>query len=186
MDETISRAEFARRLGVTAPIITRAAHDGRLVLDDDGNVLYNASLDRYRATEDAGPVGEAQRERWNKERGEKAAAGSPISIDRAAHVLRVSRAEKAHHEAKIAKLTHERMAGALNDTASIRDGGARWATAGRVRFENLPAQLCHQLAAENDVGRVLSILAEAIERALIETADDLQAESRRLSEAAQA
>ncbi len=47
---TESKAQFARRLGVARSTITRAAAQGRLVLDDQGRVLVEPSLERWHAT----------------------------------------------------------------------------------------------------------------------------------------
>lgn len=177
-------------------VITRAARDGRLVRAPDGDgYLANESVARYHATEDKGARGEAQRDRWQHA---KSAAGAPeesqpprdgtpgdeamgrqrAESDRGADALaglrfRIARADKAAHEAEIARMTRERMEGELAETASIRDGAQRLGIALRTRFESLPDQLSPLLAAETDRERVHALLVEAIEQALRQTAREL-------------
>ena len=48
--ETETRAQFARRLGVNRSTVTRAVQDGRLVLTDTGRILVEPSLCRWHET----------------------------------------------------------------------------------------------------------------------------------------
>ncbi len=171
-----TRAAFARRMGVDPAHITRAAQAGRLVLTEDGKVLVEPSIERYRATEDPSPVGESQRERHARRRAEKRSAADPQPQAPAASDadrLRQARADRAQHEAVIARLTRERLEGELAETASIRDAGERLGIALRTRLENLPDHLAPHLTTQTDAERVHALLVEAVEQALAEISREL-------------
>lgn len=48
-----TKSDFAKRLGVNKSTITRAAQQGRLVLNADGLVLINESIEKWQATQGA-------------------------------------------------------------------------------------------------------------------------------------
>ena len=50
VEKAVSKAEFARRLGVSRSTVTRAAQAGRLVLDASGMVLLEQSTTSWAAT----------------------------------------------------------------------------------------------------------------------------------------
>lgn len=169
MPEIVTVSELSRRMGIDAAVVARAAQADRLVQAPDGSgYLADESIARYRATQDEGPIGQAQRERWDRAR-----SGALVDAQ-SGEVLRLARAQRAIHDAEIARITRERMEGELAETASIRNAGERIGIAFRTRFENLPDQLAPQLAAETDVERVHALLVEAIEQALADTSRDVR------------
>jgi len=174
----ISRAEFARRIGVDRAHVTRLAQDGRLVLDPAGDVLESASRARMAVTADDGPVGDAQRERWADYRTRDEIA-PPAAPETAAQAYREARARKLDAEAAMAMMQRATMEGRLIDRPAVRRMLVEMGTVFRTALERMPDHLAAQLAAEPDPERVHALLVERIEQVL---SDVVALGERRLDE----
>lgn len=180
--ETTSFSGFARLLGVKPSAVTALRHADRLVLTPDGKrVVIDASRERLAATADPGKVGVVARHA--RQRAAKAGAIPPPQGERerdeAADVDDEPQASSGfqhwrerNERAKALAGERDNMIaeGKLMDANDVTAAVAAAATQLRVRMESLPDVLGPQVAALRDEDQVRSVLAEAIEHALEETA----------------
>lgn len=127
---TESRADFARRMGWNRSSVTRAVKDGRVVLDGD-RVDVDASLVKINALASPAAHHRAHAQQLVEDRHTKTAAAlhalSPLppadgesvqvaageSIEELNRRLKKAEADKREHEAEMARMERETMAGNL-------------------------------------------------------------------------
>lgn len=176
--ESLKLREFAARMGWRPSYVTQLKADGRLVLSADGRVLVAESIARIRETAD--PAKFAVAAHHAAKRGEGTAPASteapitppaPAESDLAENSnYQISRAKREHFLAKAAErdylismgqlLPADQVLAALIDAiATLRKG-----------LEAVPDILAPQLAPVTDENTTRSMLADAIEHALEDTA----------------
>lgn len=116
---TETRAEFARRMGWNRSSVTRAVKDGRVVLEGD-DVNVEASVAKIEALANPAPHHRAhamalEEGRQQKTEGKGAEADPAAKENLEALNLRLKKAEadKREHEAEVARLQRDTMAGNL-------------------------------------------------------------------------
>jgi hypothetical protein len=184
MPNLLTKAAFARRLGVDRAYVTRLADSDRLVLARDGKrVRVAASLRRIQETAD--PNRDDVRARHAQARQDKASAPNPAvpapkppedpELRRVARGFNAARADKEYYLAQTARLEYERAIGKVVDAEAVRHAGAEAGAALRARLENLPDQLAPVLAPLTDEIEVRRMLDDYIETALGELAEKFAA-----------
>lgn len=120
---TESRADFARRMGWNRSSVTRAVRDGRVVVNTEGQVEVEVSLERIEALASPAPHHRAHAQALEDAR---KAPVAPMAEEKpveniAALNLRLKRAEadKREREAESARLDLEAKAGNLIDRADV-------------------------------------------------------------------
>lgn len=187
-DRAVTLKQFAKLLDVSPGYITELKQAGRLVLDDAGRVLVDASRRLIRETADPAKAG--VRGRHAARRGKPAAAASagvpvpdvsPVPAEDADALalppmdpiaLRRARAlaEKAEAEVRDA-LRRERVEiGQLLPADDVEHAVRAAIATLRSGLENLPAILAPQVAAEGDEAKCRVLMTDAIEHALEELA----------------
>ena len=146
--QSLSQSEFARHLGVGRSYVTALKKQGRLVLADDGKVLVAPSMESIAKTSGAP---------------ERAAVVTPNYSD--------AKERKEHYAAELARMDLEERIGKLMQADDVKAAIADAATTLRTRLESLPDQLAPQLAATSDEQQVRAMLADAVEMALGEMAE---------------
>jgi transcriptional regulator with XRE-family HTH domain len=156
----VSRAEFARRLGVRRSSVSHWAKRGRLVLTDDGKVDLEPSIERLRRT--ARNLGVAARWRWYRERiGATGAEPLPEVAD-----YDFWRGMRLHYEALSAKLRYRRALGEMLDLGhvayALRDIGVSL----RVLLEGIPDRIAAEIAPINDEAEIKAIVRREAARVI--------------------
>lgn len=186
----VTLRQFARILDVRPSYVTALKDAGRLVLDDDGRVLVDATQQLLRDTAD--PAKDGVRARHAAARaaaqgageapageGEDDAApapGEPPSSDARRKAKALADAAEADARKKLRDEAVE--LGTLlhvdDVTAAVREAAATL----RAALENLPTRLAPLLAAEADEGKCRVLLAEAVEHQLEDLARQFAAIGR--------
>lgn len=174
-DRAVTLKQFARLLDVAPSYVTELKGAGRLVLDDKGKVLVDASKARIRDTADPAKGGVRARHAAKRRAASAAAdegaevevytADDPISIRRARAI-----ADKAEAEARRALREEQVELGQLLQADEVDHALRGAVTTLRNGLENLPAILAPQLAAESDEAKCRVLITDAIEHALEELA----------------
>jgi hypothetical protein len=182
--ETLSRANFARLLGVNRSSVTRWAESGRLVLDAGGRVEVEASRQRLAETS-AGRDDVAARHAI--ERGaaipepqaaaENAPAGATGVNTSAPRVGGESRSDaQARKEAAAADLLEIELAQKRGQMIPKEDVDAAlkaFAASVRARLDVLADQLAPMVAPVADLDEVHALLSEHARGVLSSVADDM-------------
>src|SRR5574340_321775 len=110
-----TRAEFARRMGWNRSSVTRGVQDGRVVLEGD-LVSVEASLAKIEALAHPAAHHRAHAQQLEEERQAKAGGDdkpAPEGIEELNLRLKRAEADKREHEAEMARMERETMAGNL-------------------------------------------------------------------------
>lgn len=156
----VSQADFAVRMNWKRSYVSQLKADGRLVLDDAGRVLVDASIARINATADPSKAPVAERH--------AAGRGDAPAPDesKVGASYQASRAVRERFLALAAKRDYDLSMGNLVDASEVRHAIAGAVTTFRGRLEVLPEILAAEVAAEQDEGKVRRIIADALEDAL--------------------
>lgn len=165
-----TRADFARRLGWNRSSVTRAVQDGRVVLSGD-LVDIDASLAKIEALAHPAAHHQAHARQLEEDRQRKQASqgDAPEAQDESMEALnkRLKRAEadKREHEADIARMERERIAGRLVEKDDVdfvlNDFGATLRSL-MENFADRYAPVIHPLQTLEDVHAALAEAAEAV------------------------
>lgn len=163
-ENLISRAEFARRQGWNRSRVSQLAKDGRLVVDDDGNVFVAESLARISSSRDLSKLSTTERHAAKRQ------ARQNVDDDIALESIALNTAEivegsyidyKTKNEkfkALTAQANYELSVGkllAVDDVAKVISNAAGII---RSRFEAQPEALAYELAAITEPARIAATL----------------------------
>lgn len=181
-DRAITLKQFARLLDVSPSYVTELKHSGRLVLDEAGRVMVEAS--KVRIADTADPAKDAVRARHAAGREAARVDGAdavsdgdngtdtprydpddPIAIRRARAI-----ADKAEAEARKALREEQAELGQLLRADDVEFAMRAAIATLRNGLENLPAILAPQVAAESDEAKCRVMLTDSMEHALEELA----------------
>lgn len=135
--DRLTQANFARHIGKAKSHVTALKKAGRLVLDEQGLVIVQASLERI--AESTGAP-------------ERAAVVTPRFSE--------AREQKERYEAASAKRDFEESCRLLTRTERIAFGAANAGTQIRQRLEAMADTLAPQLAPVTDENQVRTLLAD--------------------------
>lgn len=173
MGRIVNQSKFAKIIGVDRSYVTRLKKHDRLVLDDDGYVLVEESIQRIKDTAD--PNRDDVVSRWQSERvpqapvvpvqptelpPELAEDDSPEE-----HSYQRARAKKEHFLAERARVDYLRDIGELVPIADMRAAVADVVTAFRQTLEQLPHRTGPELIGK-DLDGIRATLKQDIRAAL--------------------
>lgn len=159
---TESRAEFARRMGWNRSSVTRAVQDGRVVLA--GNLVdVEASLQKIEALAHPAAHHQAHVRQLEEARKAKAEGEKPAEEGIEALNLRLKRAEadKREHEAEMARMERETMAGNLIAREDVEFALDDFGATLRSLMENLADRLAPVVHPLQSMEETHAALAEA-------------------------
>lgn len=182
-DRAVTLKQFAQLLDVSPGYVTELKQAGRLVLNDKGRVLADASRASIAATAD--PAKDGVRARHAATRGRGAAQGAvdpsegdsgadpadtfePLSSDAKRRARALADAAEADTRKKLRDEQVE--LGLLWSADEVAHGVSGAIATLRNGLENLPAILAPQVAAETDEAKCRVLMLDAIEHALEELA----------------
>lgn len=178
----VSKAAYARQKGCNRATITRWAQGGRIVLDEDGNVLVAESEARLAETADPTKAGVVHRH--SQERGgdladlgsapdvapaKPSGKRSPKSEHYDNRVRESARKEAA--EADLAEMRRDREIGKLTDVDGVMKAMADHGALTRQTYESIVPDLKLRVAVESDPDKCGQLLLEAIRAAATKVHD---------------
>lgn len=183
MNRFVNQSKFAEIIGVDRSYVTKLKKQDRLVVDDDGLIDVDASVQRIKDTAD--PNRGDVVTRWKKERGDQALEvpqeiPPELTEDDSPeeHSYQRARAKKEHFLAERARVDYLRDIGELVPIADMRAAVADVVTAFRQTLEQLPHRTGPDLIGK-DLDGIRATLKQDIRAAL----SDMEREfTKRLSE----
>jgi hypothetical protein len=186
---TETRAEFARRMGWNRSSVTRAVQDGRVALIDD-KVDVDASLAKIKAMASPSAHHTAHAQQLLEDRQAKSmaamnalapppTAGSASlapcqTIEELNRRLKSAEADKREHEADMARMQRETMAGNLIAREDVEFALDDFGATLRSLMENLPDRLAPVLHPLQMIEETHAALSEAAQDVLQTVHDQLQ------------
>jgi phage terminase Nu1 subunit (DNA packaging protein) len=178
---TESRADFARRMGWNRSSVTRAVQDGRVVLEGD-LVDVDASLAKINAMASPSAHHRAHAQQLAEDRYAKADAThegtyplpnsrvpvtiSGESIEELNRRLKCAEANKREHEADMARMERETMAGNLIAREAVEFALDDFGATLRSLMENWPDRLAPVVQPLQSIEQTHAALAEAAQDVL--------------------
>lgn len=165
--KAVTQAEFARIYKVGRSYVTALKKSGRLVLDEQGRVLVDATIQRINETAD--PNRDDVAARWAAER--KATPPAPPveppedEPTQGGHDYQKSRAQKEHYLAEQARIQFERDVGKLVEKAEVEAAIGDLVTTFRQTLENLPHRTAPELVGK-DLDAIRATLKQEVHAAL--------------------
>jgi phage terminase Nu1 subunit (DNA packaging protein) len=173
-----TRAEFARRLGWNRSSVTRAVQDGRVVLEGD-KVDVEASLAKIEAM--ASPSAhhrahalQLEEARETKQAPAEVPAAAKDNIESLNLRLKRAEADKREHEADMARMGRETMAGNLIAREDVEFALDDLGATLRSLMENLPDRLAPVVHPLQSIEETHAALSEAAQDVLQTVHDQLQ------------
>lgn len=177
---TVTRAEFARRMGVNKSTVTRWAEKGQIVLAGKG-VDADASWQRLQDTGGARPD---VADRHAAERGSKVGSGDTAPAqpsapaaqqaeDRVGNSYQAARAVKEKYAALGAKLDYERAVGNLIPKEDVDLALRSFAASVRAKLDVVADQIAPLVAPVSDLDEVHALVSEHMRGILAAVADDM-------------
>jgi len=176
---TVSRAEFARLMGVNKSTVTRWAEKGQIVVES-GQVNVEASRERLRETGGARPD---VADRHASERGTKVGAGETATVkeslpvqqqdDRVGNSYQAARAVKEKYAALGAKLDYERAVGNLIPKEDVDLALRSFGASVRAKLDVVADQIAPLVAPVSDLDEVHALVSEHMRGILTAVADDM-------------
>lgn len=173
MSRIVNQSKFAQIIGVDRSYVTRLKKHDRLVLDDDGYVLVDESIQRIKDTAD--PNRDDVVSRWKNERGvlapvvplQSTELSPELTEDESPeeHSYQRARAKKEHFLAERARVDYLRDIGELVPIADMRAAVADVVTAFRQTLEQLPHRTGPELIGK-DLDGIRATLKQDIRAAL--------------------
>ncbi len=165
---SMTRAEFARHMGVNRSTVTRWIERGRLTLDNQGRIDPQAATRALEATESPEPHHQARIAQIAEEKAAQAAQGEQDeqhaeSREAVAMRLKLAMAREREAKAELAAMECDKQAGLLMDRSEMeyimRDIGHTFG----MLADGLPDRLAPTLAAHHgDVSKIRASLADAM------------------------
>lgn len=179
VDESITQAEFARRVGCTRANINKLVKTGKLTLNAEKKLDYYQALADYENNTDP-----SHHERIGKTirmdlqpagDGHESAPGVSLETS-TSNKLKEARAKREGHQADLAEIKLAKEAGQLIDAAKVEKDAFNLARRLRDAILTVPKRVAPILAAEQNDGRVEQILNEELLKALNGLASHLKKE----------
>lgn len=164
---SMTRAQFARALGVSRVMVTKLGHAGRLV-EEGRRVRVAETLERIADTSDPSRDGKLA-DAAKRLRAE--AAPAPVALPEAptlegASTYQEARAVKERFLALQAKHDYELATGTILKRAEVNAAMARAGALLRAQLETLPDQLAPAVLEAREYDRIHALMVEEVERIL--------------------
>jgi hypothetical protein len=156
----LSMRAYARRRGVALAAVQKAIADGRIVMQPDGRI-----------DPEIADVQWAETTRWGAS---NIMNGADVGGDSSGHKpseYAAARAERERYAALLARLKYEERAGGLVRKDQVEEELFRTFRAFRDRLQTVPDRVAGILAGETDAAVIHQVLADEIETALNDFAD---------------
>ena len=174
MNRFVNQSKFAEIIGVDRSYVTKLKKHDRLVIDDDGLIDVDASVQRIKDTAD--PNRGDVVTRWKNERGDQAPVVSqdqspelspelPEDSAPEDHSYQRARAKKEHFLAERARIDYLREIGELVPILDMRQAVADVITTFRQTLEQLPYRTGPELVG-TDLDAIRATLKQDIHAAL--------------------
>lgn len=163
--QLVTKAEYARRRGVSGAAVTQAVKAGRLTLVDGKVNLETADAEwggKSRPRVNSQPAVKAQ----ILVPAERAQPEVPDDADLSIPPWQDSKARQAHLDAEVAEIELGKLRGTLIEKAKVRAEYARQAKAVADGLLNIPARLAPVLHAAKSLGEVQTLLDTEIRAVL--------------------
>lgn len=164
--QAVNQSEFATLMGWDRSYVTKLKKAGRLVLDERGKVLVDASKKRIEETAD--PNRDDVKDRWQQQRGEEA---PPKQQDSIGSSYQAARAVKERYQAMHAKLEYEVASGQLVKKSEVDAAVADVVTMFRQALEQVPYRTGPEL-----VGKGLDAIRAVLKQDLHAVLSDMERE----------
>lgn len=175
--QAVNQSEFAKLMGWDRSYVTKLKKSGRLVLDDRGHVLVEAS--KKRIDETADPNRDDVKKRHADHRGEES---PPKQTDSIGSSYQAARAVKERYQAMHAKLEYEVASGQLVKKADVDASVADVVTMFRQSLEQIPYRTGPELVGK-DLDAIRAVLKQDIHSALANMEREFTARLERISKA---
>lgn len=179
MSRKANQSKFAEIIGVDRSYVTKLKKQDRLVIDGDGLIDVDASVQRIKDTADPNRVDVVNR--WRSERGQNGTTNDePETVDTSVedHDYQRARAKKEHFLAERARVDYLRDIGELVPIIDMRAAVADVVTTFRQALEQLPYRTGPELVGK-DLDAIRATLKQDIHAAL----SDMEREfSKKMSE----
>lgn len=165
--QAVTQSEFSRIYGVGRSYVTALKKADRLVLDERGQVLVEASIQRINETAD--PNRDDVAARWAAER-QATPPAAPVEPPedeptQGGHDYQKSRAQKEHYLAEQARIQFERDVGKLVEKSEVEAAVGDLVTTFRQTLENLPHRTAPELVGK-DLDAIRATLKQEVHAAL--------------------
>jgi phage terminase Nu1 subunit (DNA packaging protein) len=178
--QAVNQSEFARLMGFDRSYVTKLKKGGRLVLDDRGHVLVEAS--KKRIDETADPNRDDVKTRWKNERGNESPPEK--QQDSIGNSYQAARAVKERYQALHAKLEYEEASGLLIKKVDVDAAVADVVTMFRQAMEQIPHRTGPELVGK-DLDAIRATLKQDVHAALSDMEREFNVRLERISKANQ-
>jgi transcriptional regulator with XRE-family HTH domain len=161
MAERINKSELAKRLGKTAPYISKLVKQKKLNFDKDGLIDYEKALNQLNQTAER-----ITSSRLSAESEEEAGENQSDLI--------TYKTELEKWKAKREQLKYEEEQKMLIPVEAVREDGYSAGNLLKEQFLSMPERLCNIFAAESDAMVIREQWIKETKRILNEVADKLQ------------
>lgn len=175
--QAVNQSEFAALMSWDRSYVTKLKKAGRLVLDDQGRVMVEASKKRIEETAD--PNRDDVKKRWGDQRGEDAPQKPQDAIGNS---YQAARAVKERYQAMHAKLEYEVASGQRIKKVDVSASVADVVTMFRQALEQIPYRTGPELVGK-DLDAIRAVLKQDIHSALSAMEREFTARIDRISEA---
>jgi hypothetical protein len=165
---TEKKADFARRLGVKRPYVSKLVREGRVICCPDGRIKVQESLALIAETENPGY------DHMRKHHAEQRAAKENGETPENNGSYTQSRALKEHYQALHAKLDYDLAAGEVVERASVERAAEDAGAALRAILENMSDQLAPALATARDEVATRHLIDEHVEMMLAQISNEFK------------
>jgi len=157
----ITRAEYARRIGVSAQYVSKLVKQGKIPLEADGKV------DPVKADAARKALRHPERDSYRK----SVFPEHPVTIEDA-KAFQTARTVQAGYKAKLTQLEYEMAAGRVVDKAEVKSTVFVAGRTARDALLAIPKRMAALLAAETDRAKVELMLRRELMQALTSLADE--------------
>lgn len=175
--QAVNQSEFARLMGFDRSYVTKLKKGGRLVLDDRGHVLIEAS--KKRIDETADPNRDDVKKRHADQRCEDQ---QPKQQDSIGSSYQAARAVKERYQAMHAKLEYEIASGQLVKKVDIDAAVSDVVTMFRQALEQIPYRTSPELVGK-DLDTIRAVLKQDVHAALSDMEREFTTRLDRISKA---
>lgn len=152
----VNQSAFAKMMGVSRAEVGRYKREGRLIFNDSGEVMPEASRKKVRDTTDPGT------------KGDRHSRDDQDNSDRVSQTYQHSRAVRERYAALKEKAEYEEYIGTLVLAEDVKAAGAELGILFRGGLEAWPERYSAMLAAEGDEASIRDMLSGYVETLLTE------------------
>ena len=167
---TMTKAQFARHINKTRQYVTQLVKNGRTVQNDAGLIIVAETMALIDDTSDPSKVGvvERQQQRCYLDIPDAEITAADLKPIGNIPAFQESKAKKEYFLAQKVEQEFKQSQGELLVAEEVKAAVMQSDSIIRNKLESMPMMLAPMLAAENDIQRIESMIAEFIEHTLTE------------------